>query len=62
MMILVISMFLLGAIIFSLSDQGGVARTYVCKNECKPKVLTEPMTNTPKCHRCGKKMIVGSDE
>jgi hypothetical protein len=39
-----------------------IARTYVCKNKCKPEVITEPITYVPKCNRCGEYMIEGNDE
>lgn len=40
-----------------------VAKTYVCKNKCKPELITEPITGEPPyCHRCGEKMVEGTDE
>lgn len=39
-----------------------VAREYVCKNKCKPEVISEPLTFTPECIRCGEYMIEGDDE
>jgi transcription initiation factor IIE alpha subunit len=39
-----------------------IARRYVCKNKCKPEVITESMTYVPKCHKCGEYMIEGYDE
>jgi hypothetical protein len=39
-----------------------VAKTYVCKNKCKPEVITEPTVYIPKCHRCGEYMVEGRDE
>ncbi len=38
-----------------------IARTYVCRNKCKPEVITEPMTYAPKCTRCGQDMVEGDD-
>jgi hypothetical protein len=39
-----------------------VAKRYVCKNKCKPEIITEPMTYAPICNKCGEYMKEGSDE
>lgn len=39
-----------------------IAKRYVCKNNCKPEVITEPMTYVPKCSKCNEDMIEGCDE
>lgn len=38
-----------------------VAKTYVCKNKCKPEIIIDVITYTPKCPRCGEYMVEGSD-
>ncbi len=40
-----------------------VARTYVCKNKCKPRIITQPITGEPPyCTRCNEQMAEGDDE
>lgn len=38
-----------------------VAKTYVRKCNCKPEIITEPLTFTPKCATCGEYMIEGDE-
>jgi hypothetical protein len=39
-----------------------IAKTYIRNCKCKPKIITKPLTYTPKCLSCGKLMIEGDDE
>ncbi len=38
-----------------------IAKTYIRKCECKPDIVTEPLTYAPRCTTCREYMVEGDE-